>query len=134
MRAGTDVMYCGRGWIYGRGDLTIGGHSWISPGLTVHTHPSAPIVIGSNCDIGPGVELIPGGHEIGASSRRAGLGTAKSIWIGDGSWIGARTIVLGGVCIGEGSVVAAGSVVIHDVPPHVLVAGVPARFKRELPR
>ena len=49
------------------------------------------------------------------------------IEIGDHVWIGMNVIVLKGVTIGEGSVVAAGSVVNKDVPPHCLVAGVPAK-------
>lgn len=49
------------------------------------------------------------------------------IVIGDHVWIGMNVIVLKGVTIGEGSIVAAGSVVNKDVPPHCLVAGVPAK-------
>lgn len=49
------------------------------------------------------------------------------IVIGDHVWVGMNTIVLKGVTIGEGAVVAAGSVVNKDVPPHCLVAGVPAK-------
>lgn len=49
------------------------------------------------------------------------------IMIGDHVWIGMNVIVLKGVAIGEGSIVAAGSVVNKDVPPHCLVAGVPAK-------
>lgn len=49
------------------------------------------------------------------------------------AWIGARSIVLKGVTIGEGSVVGAGSVVTKDVPPWTIVAGSPARVIREIP-
>lgn len=49
------------------------------------------------------------------------------IVIGDHVWIGMNVIVLKGVTIGEGAVVSAGSVVTKDVPPHSLVAGVPAK-------
>ncbi len=52
---------CGRGWIYGRGRLSIGNDTWLSPGVIFHTHLDAPIIIGSNCDIGPSVEFITGG-------------------------------------------------------------------------
>ncbi|MDD5247876.1 MAG: DapH/DapD/GlmU-related protein [Rhodocyclaceae bacterium] len=57
---------------------------------------------------------------------------ALPIEIGDGCWIGARTIILGGVRMGPGCVVGAGSVVTRNVPANVLVAGVPARVVREL--
>jgi maltose O-acetyltransferase len=132
IEAGENVSMCGRGWIFGRGQLRIGNDTWLSPGVIFHTHLDAPIIIGSNCDIGPSVEFITGGHIIGTASRRAGTGTAKPIVINDGCWIGAGSRILGGVNIGTGSVVAAGSVVTHDVPANALVAGVPAIFKRQL--
>ena len=129
---GKNVSMCGRGWIYGRGQLRIGCDTWLSPGVIFHTHLDAPIIIGSNCDIGPSVEFIPGGHLIGSASRRAGTGTAKPIMIHDGCWIGAGSRILGGVTIGPSSIVAAGSVVIRNVPANVLVAGVPAVVKKDL--
>jgi acetyltransferase-like isoleucine patch superfamily enzyme len=57
----------------------------------------------------------------------------KPVTIGDKAWIGLNAIILKGVMIGEGSIVAAGSVVTHDVPPYAVVAGNPARVIRELP-
>ena len=130
---GKSVSVCGRGWIYGRGLLVIKDNTWLSPGVIFYTHLDAPIVLGSNCDIGPAVEFITGGHIIGSSTHRAGVGTANSIVINDGCWIGAGTRILGGVNIGRGVVVAAGSLVICDVPPNVLVAGIPAQIKKKLP-
>lgn len=127
------TSFCGRSWIYGRGRLHIGSETWLSPGVIVHTHVDADIHIGDRCDIGPGVEFIPGSHLIGNSSRRAGEGTAKPITVGNGCWIGAKSIILGGVNIGEGCIIAAGTVVTQSVPPNSLVAGVPARIKRQLP-
>ena len=55
----------------------------------------------------------------------------KPIHIGNHVWIGERAMILKGVRIGDGAVVAAGAVVTHDVPPHTLVAGVPAKIIRE---
>lgn len=135
-RAGVDladdVSFCGGGWIYGPGLLRVGSGSWLSPAAVFYTHQQAEIRIGQRCDIGPGVEFIPGGHLLGPSDRRAGVGTVRPIDIGDGCWIGARSVILGGVRIGAGCVVAAGSVVTRDMPNNVLVAGVPARIKRQL--
>jgi maltose O-acetyltransferase len=130
---GEGSSVCGRGWIYGRGRLTIGHGTWLSPGVVLHTHLDAPITIGNCCDIGTGVEVITGSHLIGDSSRRAGLGTAKPVTIEDGCWIGAGSRLLGGVTVGLGSIVAAGAVVTRDVAPNSLVAGVPAVFKKLLP-
>ncbi|MEO7497282.1 MAG: DapH/DapD/GlmU-related protein [Massilia sp.] len=129
---GDNASICGRGWVYGRGKLTIAANTWVSPGTIFYTHVEATIEIGRNCDIGPAVEFITGGHVIGTSARRAGTGTAQSISIGEGCWIGAGARILGGVTIGHGAVVAAGAVVTRDVAPNVLVAGVPAAVKRML--
>ena len=129
---GDNVSVCGRGWVYGRGHLSIGNDTWLSPGVVFYTHKDAYIVVENNCDIGPSVEFITGSHLIGTSARRAGYGSAKPIVVGAGTWIGARSSILGGVKIGEGCVVAACSVVTQDIPSNCLVAGVPAQVKRKL--
>lgn len=132
VKIGKDVSLCGHGFIYGRGKLFINEGTWISPGTIVRTHPDAPIRIGRNCDIGPCVDLVTGGHRISSATRRAGVGTALPIEIGDGCWIGAHSIILGGVRIGAGSLIAAGSVVTQDIPENVFAAGVPAKVKKKL--
>jgi acetyltransferase-like isoleucine patch superfamily enzyme len=90
------------------------------------------VQIGDRVDIGPFCRLITDSHEIGPTTRRAGTSVGSPIIVGDGSWIGASVTVLGGVTIGPGAIVAAGSVVIRDVPPHTMVAGVPAKHVRDL--
>jgi maltose O-acetyltransferase len=132
VEVGSGVRFCGGGWIYGRGKLTIGTGTWLSPGVTVYTHVNAPITVGARCDIGPQVSFIPGTHQIGDRRRRAGVGIANPITVEDGCWIGAGTIVLGGVTIGAGSVVGAGATVTADVRPNSLVGGVPAKPIRDL--
>ena len=127
---GKRVCICGRSWIYGRGNFDVGDDTWISPGLTIYTHLEATISIGKSCDVGPDVEFVTGGHLIGDNRRRAAEGIAQSISVGDGSWIGARSLILGGVSIGSGAIVAAGSVVTKDIPSNALAAGVPAVVKR----
>ena len=56
----------------------------------------------------------------------------RKVTLKKGSWIGAGAIILPGVTVGEASIVAAGSVVSHDVPPYTVVAGNPARAVRKL--
>jgi acetyltransferase-like isoleucine patch superfamily enzyme len=56
----------------------------------------------------------------------------KPVTIGNRAWIGLNAMILKGVTVGEGSVIGAGSVVTHDVPPYVIVAGNPAHVVREL--
>lgn len=95
---------------------------------------AADITIGDGVSIGQDVVVLTNGHEIGPPSRRAGQLVARPVRIEDGAWLSTRVVVLPGVTIGEGAVVAAGAVVTRSVAPHTLVAGVPARPLRELPR
>lgn len=129
---GSDVHLCGRSWIYGRGKLTIGEGTWVSPGALFYTHPDAEIRIGTNCDVGPDCSFVTGSHNIGNGERRAGEGYAAPITIGNGVWIGSRSLLLPGTTVGSSSIVAAGAVVTVDLPADVLAAGVPAVIKRSL--
>jgi maltose O-acetyltransferase len=72
-------------------------------------------------------------HQIGGRDYRAGATTTRTITVESGVWIGARSVILPGVTLGAGSVVAAGSIVNKDVDADTLVAGVPARVVRTLP-
>ena len=111
-------------------NLTLGDDVFINAGCCLDL--SAPIVIGSRVQMAYQVTLITGGHAIGPHESRAGEHCPAPIYIGDGAWIGARAIILPGVTIGAGAVVAAGALVTKDVPPDTLVVGVPAQPVREL--
>jgi len=77
------------------------------------------------------VNLVTAGHPVEPDKRRAYI-TVEPITIERNVWIGTAATVLPGVTIGADSVVAAGAVVTHDVPPATLVAGVPATVIRHL--
>jgi 2,3,4,5-tetrahydropyridine-2,6-dicarboxylate N-acetyltransferase len=79
-------------------------------------------IIGANCHIGAGA-VIAGVIE---------PPSAKPVVIEDGVLVGANAVILEGVTVGRGSVVAAGAVVTEDVPPGVVVAGVPARVIKSI--
>ena len=81
--------------------------------------------------IGPNVSIITTGHPI-EPSRRRDFVIGKPIAIGRNVWIAAGATVIGGVTVGENSVVAAGAVVTRDVPPNTLVGGNPARIIRSI--
>jgi acetyltransferase-like isoleucine patch superfamily enzyme len=100
--------------------------------------------IGSFCSIGPEVMIGMGAHPINFVSTYPGFYTGKSsgavyfgtrhdvdefrrVKVGADVWIGARAIILGGISVGTGSIIAAGAVVTRDVPPYSIVGGVPAR-------
>ena len=81
--------------------------------------------------IGPNVSLITAGHPVEPSRRRA-VTIGKPIVIERNVWIAAGATIIGGVTVGENSVVAAGSVVTKDVPPNTLVGGNPAKVIRSI--
>lgn len=93
---------------------------------------TSPINIGAGAFIAPGVCLACSGHAILAEERMRGIGTSAPITIEDNVWIGANSTVIGGVTIGEGSVIGAGSVVIHDIPAGVVAAGNPCKVIRKI--
>lgn len=87
------------------------------------------ISIGNNTDIAAGVLIQDyDGHVLLPNTRET---SALPISIGNNVWIGANSVILKGVTIGDGVVVAAGSIVTKDVPPKCLVGGVPAKIIRE---
>lgn len=92
----------------------------------------ATIEIADNVWIGMDVCFICPTHEIGSSKQRAGKRIYNSIIIGKGSWIGARCTILPGVRIGEGCVIAAGSIVNKDVPDNTVYGGIPAKLIKQL--
>lgn len=91
---------------------------------------TSPVHIGKGAFIAPGVCLSCAGHSIHPQQRAEGIGTSKPIHLEENVWIGANAVVCGGVTIGKGSVIGAGSVVTHDIPPGVVAAGVPCRPMR----
>ena len=112
------------------GKLVVGKNCWVGKNLTVNGNGT--VVIGDNCDIAPEVTFLTGGHAIGDANRRAGKGETYRITVGNGTWIGARSTILGDTAIGDGCVVAACACVHKDVPDHTLVGGVPAKEIRKL--
>jgi len=113
----------------GGGDTRVGRNLFINQNCTLYD--LGGIDIGDDVMIGPNVSLITSGHPLDPAERRAS-GVAKPIVIGSNVWIAAGATVIGGVTIGENSVVAAGSVVTRDVPANSLVGGNPARVVRSL--
>lgn len=88
--------------------------------------------IGDNVWIAPNVGIYAAGHPFDVEERIGGLEYAFPVTIGDNVWIGGGVQIIGGVTIGANSIVAAGSVVIRDVPEGTLVAGNPCRVIRKI--
>lgn len=87
---------------------------------------------GDNVKVGPCCQFYTPQHPMDFVERREPQETAYPISIGDDTWLGGGVIVCPGVTIGKRCIVAAGSVVIRDVPDDCLVAGNPAVIKRNL--
>ena len=128
---GPDARLNG-GVIIQHANVRVGAGTWIGRRSELVSTASAVVSIGSNCDVSQDVLFITGSHEVGESSRRAGIGTSLPIEVGDGTWIGARATFLGGSAVGKGVIVAAGSLVRDVFPDDVLLAGTPARVIRVL--
>ena len=88
---------------------------------------AAPVTLGDDVQIGPGVQLLTSDHPRDAVERTLGLESALPISIGAKSWLGGGVIVLPGVEIGCDVVIGAGSVVTRSIPPGVTAAGNPCR-------
>ena len=94
------------------------------------------IQIGSKVMFGPNVTLLGGNHNIAEVGRfmvdvkEKRPGDDLGITIEDDVWVGSRAVILDGVTVGRGSIVAAGSIVTKSVPPYAVVAGCPARVIR----
>ena len=87
---------------------------------------------GNHVWIGPGSLISTINHPLSPRGRRAYLGIAKPVMIGNDVWIGGNCTILPGVTIGNNVVVAAGAVVTRDVPDNCLVGGVPAKKLKDI--
>lgn len=88
------------------------------------------VIIGNYVIIGPNVSIFSENHiysnpELPISAQGE---ERRGVIIGNGVWIGTRSVILDGVTLGENSIVAAGAVVNKDVPPYSIVGGVPAKI------
>ena len=141
------------------GGIEIGTNTFVMHHAELHVYnfrelPKAGIRIGKDCLIGeynvirgqggvdignrvytsPGTQIIAVNHVFDDPEQpfiQQGI-TAQGIIIEDDVWLGSNVVVTDGVRIGKGAVIAAGAVVNEDVPPHTVVAGVPARIIRTI--
>ena len=113
----------------GGDEIRVGQNVFINQNCTFYD--LGGLDIADDVMIGPNVSLITAGHPLEPLQRRAAT-MGKPIVIERNVWIAASVTIVGGVTVGENSVVAAGSVVTRDVPPNTLVAGNPARVIRSI--
>lgn len=112
--------------------IVIGENNFINNSATIIADKSS-IVIGNNCLIGQNVNIYDSDfHGLELQDRKVGRYECSPVKIGDNVFIGANVTILKGVSIGCGSVIANGAVVITNVDPFSVVAGVPAKKIRTL--
>lgn len=123
-----DVMFSAT-----NGKLSIGDRVAINRNTCIDASQGGVIEIGSDVLIGPNAVLRASDH----AHKRTDIAiriqghTGGVIIVEEGAWIAANVVVTRDVRIGAHAIVAAGAVVIHDVPPYAVVAGVPAKFLRD---
>lgn len=115
------IIVAGEGY-----EVVVGEHAYLGPRALLYGH--AGITIGKDALIANDVQLICGSHVFTDPQTPIRLQGAieERIEIGEDVWLGASTIVLGGVTIGKGAVVGAGAVVTKDIPSYGIARGVPA--------
>lgn len=112
------------------GDVVIGDYTRIG----IHNTIIGPVTIGNHVNLAQSITVTALNHNFDDANKRIdeqGVSTSQTV-IDDDVWIGANAVILPGVTIGTHSVVAAGAVVTKDVPPHSLVAGVPAKIIKKI--
>lgn len=136
------LVMAGRRWRYGlrhvhptfymprgvkvRRDLEAGPYSFINQGCRIN----AKLILGKYAMLGPDVAVIDGDHlfdKPGTPIIFSGRPPATVTRVEDDAWIGHGAMLIGGLTIGRGAIVAAGAVVTKDVKPYAIVAGIPAR-------
>ena len=112
----------------GRGKTLKIGRSTFKSNIKILSHDD--ITIGDNCIFGWECQIFSGdGHPI--YQEESIINKDVPVVIEDNVWVGSRALILKGVRVGKGSIVAAGAVVTKDVPPNCIVAGNPAKVVKE---
>jgi len=112
------------------GDVIIGNYTRIG----LHNTIIGPVTIGHHVNLAQGITVTALNHKFENPDIRIdeqGVST-KPVVIGNDIWVGANAVILPGITIGDHSVIAAGAIVTKDVPPHSLVAGVPAKVIKQI--
>jgi acetyltransferase-like isoleucine patch superfamily enzyme len=129
---GEDVKFDAISSSFSYSSIIIGSHVYIGPGAFFSASESS-ITIGNKVLFGPKVTIMGGDHNISPIGQYMYDVKHKEpnddlpVVIQDDVWVGTGAIILKGVTIGMGAVVAAGAVVTKDVPPYSIVGGVPAK-------
>ena len=111
-------------------NIFLGDNVRITMNCSIWAEKNSKIIIGDNVLIGPGVRMFTGNHgtELKGIPMSYQERQEKDIVIGNDVWIGANSVILSGVIIHDGAVIAAGSSVTKEVPENAIVGGTPAKL------
>ena len=122
VKSGAQICACNKS-----AKIDIGENTTI--GFYTFIYSSDKIKIGNDCMVAPFVYLVDSDHQKKINQKiNSQLNKTSPIIIGNDVWVGSHVVILPGVKIGNGAIIAAGSVVTKDVPENSLYGGVPAKF------
>ncbi len=130
-KIGSRVVFYPGVWIFSGKNLVLGDDVDLAKGVLLTT--DGGLTIGDRVLVGYNTHILTSNHCVPALPERifhAGH-IKRAVTINNDVWIGASCIILPGVTIGQGAIIAAGSVVTKDVPENVYVAGIPAKIIRK---
>ena len=114
-------FYCDEGF-----DIHIGNSFFSNFGFVILS--GGEVRIDNNCRFGPYSGIYNIGHDFDPEKRKNNTIYAQKTYVGNNVWFGASAKIVGGVKIGDNSIIGAGTVVTHDVKPNAIYAGNPAKF------
>ena len=113
-------------------NIELGKNSHINQYCCIWASANSKIILGDNLLMGPGVKIFSSNHGTDRSSiMNEQEWMEKDVIVGNDVWIGANAVVLPGVRINDGAIIASGAVVTKDIPPYSIAAGVPAKTIKE---
>lgn len=129
-KAGKNIIFDPRDF-FSFGLIELGNDIFIAHGASM----SGEIIIRDKVLFGPNVSIMGGDHDTTQIGRyifdvkknEKQIAKPEPVLIMSDTWIGSNVVILKGVTVGEGSIIAAGAIVTKDVPAYAIVAGVPAK-------
>ncbi len=106
--------------------ISVGDNS----GIGLNCRVAGPLSIGNDVMMAPNVTIVTQNHETSDLTKPMRLQTApkQKVTVGNDVWIGTNVVIMPGVTVGNGVIIAAGAVVTKDVPDYAVVGGVPAKI------
>ena len=130
-KSATDYMLMTHHVYFEHGNrISFGKHFYANTDLTILDENY--VTFGDNVFLAPHISIYTAGHPIDKDVRNLDLEYAKPVTIGDDVWIGGNVVINPGVTIGSNVVIASGSVVVKDIPSHVVAGGNPCHVIRQI--